>query len=119
VNKISTIVRKSLPSSAKGEIDFGGGLTDENLWFTQSGNNLQIDLLGTSDQITVSNWFGSAGAQVSSINADGLILDSQVSTLVSAMATYASNNSGFNPTTATTMPTDTTLQSAITAAWHS
>jgi hypothetical protein len=41
------------------------------------------------------------------------------SSLVSAMATYASAHSGFNPTAAgTTMPTDTTLQNAISASWH-
>jgi hypothetical protein len=34
------------------------------------------------------------------------------------MATYAANNNGFNPTTATAMSTDTTLQTAIAASWH-
>jgi hypothetical protein len=34
------------------------------------------------------------------------------------MASYGASNSGFNPTTATAMPTDTTLQNAIAAAWH-
>jgi Ca2+-binding RTX toxin-like protein len=106
-------------SSANGEIDFTGGITDQNLWFQQSGNNLQIDLLGTNDQITVNNWFSGAGFQVTSIDADGLKIDSQLAQLVSAMATYGANNSGFNPTTATSMPTDATLQSTIAAAWHS
>jgi hypothetical protein len=107
-------------TTASGEVDFLGGTTDENLWFQQSGNDLQINLLGTSDQITLSNWFGSnAKAQVEKFTADGLTLDSQVSSLVSAMATYAAANSSFNPTTATSMPTDTTLQSAIASAWHS
>jgi hypothetical protein len=34
------------------------------------------------------------------------------------MATYSANNPGFNPATATQMPTDSNLQSAIAAAWH-
>jgi hypothetical protein len=34
------------------------------------------------------------------------------------MATYAAANPSFNPTTAVQMPADTTLQNAITAAWH-
>jgi hypothetical protein len=29
------------------DLDFTGGLTDQNLWFLQSGNNLQIDILGS------------------------------------------------------------------------
>jgi hypothetical protein len=107
-------------TTANGSISFGSSVTDENLWFKKSGNNLLIDLLGTTDQITVNGWFtsGAAGNQVADIYAGSLTLDTQVAQLVSAMASYASAHSGFNPQTATAMPTDTTLQSAITAAWH-
>ena len=111
-------------TAANGTIGFGSGITDENLWFKQSGNNLLIELLGTTDTITVDNWFGSnAGAQVSEIDADGLKLTTAVASLVSAMATYQSANLLFNPQTASSMPTDTALQNAIagtgTSAWHS
>jgi hypothetical protein len=34
------------------------------------------------------------------------------------MASYQSAHSSFNPTTASSMPTDTTLQNAIAASWH-
>jgi hypothetical protein len=50
--------------------------------------------------------------------ADGMKLDSQIAQLVSAMATYSANNSGFDPTQASQAPNDPTLQNAITAAWH-
>jgi Ca2+-binding RTX toxin-like protein len=110
----------SASTAANGTVAFQSGINDQNLWFQQSGNNLEIDLLGTNSQITVNNWFGSdASAQVAEIEAGGLNLDSQLSQLVSAMATYAANNAGFNPTTATAMPTDATLQNTIAAAWHS
>jgi Ca2+-binding RTX toxin-like protein len=107
--------------AATGTIAFtSSGTTDEKLWFQQSGNNLLIDLLGTTDQITVSNFYSSTGNQVASFTADGLTLDSQLASLVSAMATYSAAHSGFNPqTSGTTMPTDTTLQNAIAASWHS
>ena len=107
-------------ASARGEIDFGTGLSSNQLWFMHSGNDLQVDVLGTSEQVTVTGWFGgNARAQVQSFNtADGAKLDGQVAQLVSAMATYASANPGFNPTTATQMPTDSTLQGAVAAAWH-
>jgi hypothetical protein len=84
-----------------------------------SGNNLVVDALGTNEQITLNGWYsGNAGSQVSSFLAGGLTLDSQVQNLVQAMATYSAANPGFNPATAAAMPTDTTLQSAIAAAWH-
>jgi hypothetical protein len=105
-------------SGAKGQINFAAAT--ENFWFAQSGNNLVIDLLGTNSSVTVNNWFaGSSNAQVLSVNAgDETLLNSKVAALVSAMASYSDANSGFNPTTATPMPTDTTLQAAITANWQ-
>jgi hypothetical protein len=102
------------------DLDFTGSLTDQNLWFLQSGNNLQIDILGSSTGVTVNNWFSSSSPdQLQEISTGGLKIDNQVSQLVQAMATYSSNNSGFNPTASGTgMPTDSGLQSAIAAAWH-
>lgn len=46
--------------------------------------------------------------------------DGQVSQLVQAMATYAANNPGFDPTSSSihTVPNDAGLQSTMSAAWH-
>ena len=107
--------------SSYGEIDFAsGGVAADQLWLQQSGNNLKIDLLGTNDSITVDNWFASDKRnQVESIHSgDGLTIDSQLQQLVSAMATYTANNPGFDPTQTSQMPTNSSLQSALAAAWH-
>ena len=106
--------------SAYGEIDFASGVAADQLWFQQSGNNLKIDLLGTNNSITVNNWYASDQRnQVESVHSgDGQIIDAQLQQLVGAMATYAANNPGFNPTQVSQMPTDTSLQSALAAAWH-
>jgi len=74
--------------------------------------------MGTRDHVTISGWFASAGKDLSEITAGGLEIDSQVSQLVQAMASYSSANPGFNPTTATQAPNDPTLQGAIASAWH-
>ncbi|MDR3560885.1 MAG: hypothetical protein P4N59_05530 [Negativicutes bacterium] len=107
-------------TTAMGQVAFLSGITDEKLWFKQSGSNLEIDLLGTTSKITLTGWYGSnTSAQVQSFTANGItLLNSQVAQLVSAMATYAANNTGFNVSTATAMPTNTTLQNAIAASWH-
>src|SRR5262249_7137911 len=106
-------------TSPQGEVDFGSGVTNQQLWFVRNGNDLQVDLLGTSGQLTLAGWFSDPRAQVQSFNtANGAKLDSQISQLVSAMATYKASNPAFNPTAATTMPSDSTLQYAISAAWH-
>jgi hypothetical protein len=91
----------SAETVANGTVDFLGSLTDENLWFQKSGNNLLVDQLGTSNQITLTNWYTAAKDDVSSFTASGQTLDSQIAALVSAMASYATANPGFNPTTAT------------------
>ncbi len=97
---------------------FGSGITDEQLWLTQSGNNLDIDVMGSSSQVTVANWFSSTTSQLKDITAGSdTLATAQVSQLVQAMATYSTNNPGFNPTTVAQAPNDTTLQAAIAAAW--
>jgi hypothetical protein len=98
----------------------GGGDANTQLWLERVGNDLQVDILGSSDHLTISGWYGSnARAQVQSIKtADGLTLDGQLAQLVSAMASYSAGNPGFNPTQTSQMPNDPTLQNAVAAAWH-
>jgi hypothetical protein len=108
-------------TAASGELDFGTGLTAQNLWLLQSGQDLVIDVLGTTDKATITGWFGSnASGKLTEIKTtDGMEIDANVSQLVAAMATYQTAHSGFNPqTSGTAMPTDTTLQASITASWH-
>ncbi|MBP1298398.1 hypothetical protein ABIF38_007354 [Bradyrhizobium japonicum] len=102
------------------ELDFVGAISSDQLWFERSGDKLLIDLLGTNTSATVNGWFSGAGSQLQEITAGGLKLDSQVSQLVQAMATYAANNPGFDPTSASvhTVPNDASLQSTMSAAWH-
>jgi Ca2+-binding RTX toxin-like protein len=109
-------------TAASGELDLGAGITAQDLWFAQSGQDLVIDVLGTSDKVTVKGWFGAnASAQISEIKtSDGMEMDdASVGQLVSAMASFQSGNSGFNPTASgTQMPTDTNVQTTITSSWH-
>ncbi len=104
-----------------GEIDFAPGIAADQLWLQQSGEDLKIDVLGTTDNLTVAGWYGAnAGAQVQSIDtADGSKIDTQLQQLVSAMASFTAGNPGFDPTASSAMPADPNLQAAIAAAWHS
>lgn len=108
-------------TTAVGNLDFGANITKNDLWLSQSGSDLMINLLGTNDEVKVDGWFGSNGsaklAEIQTMTA-GSKVDSGLSQLVSAMASFASDNPGFNPLTATQMPTDPTLQNALAAAWH-
>ena len=106
-------------TTVSGELDFGASITDNQLWFQRNGNDLTIDVMGSQDKITVAGWFNGAGSQLQEITAGGMKIDAGVSQLVQAMANYSSAHAGFDPTTATQAPADTTLQAAISANWHS
>ena len=107
-------------TAASNELDFTGGVSDNQLWFKQVGNDLQIDLMGTNSDVTVAGWFSSTGNQLAEITAGGMKIDNDVAQLVQAMATYSAANPGFNPTASgvTQAPNDAGLQSAIANAWH-
>jgi Ca2+-binding RTX toxin-like protein len=79
------------------ELDFGAGIDWNELWFAQQGNNLVVSVLGTTDKVTISNWFAGPGNVVETIKSgDGKVLhSSDVATMVAAMA-------GFDPATSPT-----------------
>jgi Ca2+-binding RTX toxin-like protein len=105
---------------ATGTLRLMDDLAPENLWFEQSGQDLLINVMGTDDDITIAGWFQDpANALEEIVTADGWVLDSQVSQLVQAMAVYSAANSGFDSrTSASYVPADAGLQTAIAAAWE-
>ncbi len=88
----------------------------EDLWFSRSGNNLQITVAGTDDQVTVNNWYSNTNYQLDSIEAGASeLLNNQVEQLVSAMASYSVPSGA-----GSVVPQDVKdeLQSVIAAAWQ-
>jgi Ca2+-binding RTX toxin-like protein len=107
-------------TAPSGQLDFGPNIAPDQLWLEQAGSNgLQIDVMGTNESVTIANWFASSSAQLQKIvTSDGSTLDTQVTQLVQAMATFTTNNPGFNPILTAQAPSDTALQTAIANAWH-
>ena len=105
-----------------GDIDndrlvFEAGIDARQLWFTKTGNDLEVQVVGTADKVTIAGWYSGAEHHMDSIEtADGaVLLDSMVAGLVQAMA-------GFAPPEAGTMSIEPDLypsvDHAITAAWR-
>ncbi|MEQ9726992.1 calcium-binding protein [Pseudomonas sp. WHRI 8822A] len=71
-------------------LSFGEGISAEQLWFRQSGNNLDVSLIDGSERITIANWYKGSAYQLDQFkSADGkTLLDSQVQGLVDAMAAF-------------------------------
>ena len=97
---------------------FLSGVSADQLWFSHVGNNLEVSIVGTSDKLIVQNWYSGNANHVEQFKTtDGnlTLLDSQVESLVSAMAAFAPPASG-----QTTLPTDyqAALAPVIAANWR-
>jgi Ca2+-binding RTX toxin-like protein len=96
---------------------FGSDIAADQIWFRHVGNNLEASIIGTSDTLTIQNWYSGSAYHVEQFRTvDGHVLtDSQVESLVQAMAGFAPPASG-----QTTLPTNyqTALQPIIAANWQ-
>ncbi|WP_159076069.1 calcium-binding protein [Microvirgula aerodenitrificans] len=73
------------------KIVFGAGIAADQIWLEKIGYDLKLDAIGTSDSITIRDWYSSAGFRIEQIaTADGqILLDAQVNNLVQAMASFS------------------------------
>lgn len=92
----SDTIVESGASTDNDELEFGVGIDWNELWFRQQGNNLVISVLGTTDSVTVKDWFAGPGNVVETIKAgDGnLLRHTDVAGLVAAMASFSPATSG-------------------------
>ncbi|MDO8422077.1 MAG: calcium-binding protein, partial [Parvibaculum sp.] len=77
-----------------GKLYFGEGIRADQLWFRQVGQDLEVSVIGTTDKISVTGFFGAGAREVTEIDAGGLRLNTAststaVSQLVSAMAAFS------------------------------
>ena len=92
------------------------GVSANQIWLRKVSNNLEVSIIGTSDKVTISNWYLGAQYHVEEFKtSDGrTLLDRQVQNLVQAMA-------GFSPPAAgqTTLPKNyaNSLSPVIAANW--
>jgi Ca2+-binding RTX toxin-like protein len=121
---------------------FGGGIAADQLWFSRSGSNLIVQVIGTSDSLTMRNWYGSPTSTLISFanqlisspdsitnwfapsgyrtdwfkTSDGRALqESQVQNLVNAMAAFAPPAAG---QTTLSPQYQSALAATIAATWH-
>jgi len=94
------------------------GIDHDQLWFEQTGDDLLISVIGTSDQITVENWYASADNKIEGFETgDGKGTDfSCVEALVSAMASFSPPGGA---ATDLSDPTYDPLDSVLTTNWQS
>ncbi len=86
------------------------------LWFTRSGNNLDVAIIGTTDKVTIQDWFASSANRIERFTAsDGKALSaSRVSALVSAMSGFT-NQAMAGTDLGTNVPS--TVTKLINSSW--
>ncbi|RED43331.1 calcium-binding protein, partial [Aestuariispira insulae] len=78
-------------AQAADKVTFGTGVEADEIWFSQSGNDLEARLLGSNDAIIIDDWFAGNAKQVGSFElSDGSTLSAaNVQSLVDAMSAWA------------------------------
>jgi hypothetical protein len=98
-------------------LKLGPGIAADQIWFEKAGNDLELSIIGTSDRVTVANWYADARYHIETIQlANGqTLLDDHVQNLVQVMGSLARP-----PLGQTTLSADyqSQLQPVIAANWH-
>jgi Ca2+-binding RTX toxin-like protein len=113
-----TVIENDATAGNTDIAQFLAGISVEQIWFQQVGNNLETSIIGTSDKLVVKDWYlGSANHVEQFKTTDGAktLLDSNVQNLVNAMASFAPPAAG-----QTTLPSNyqTALAPVIAANWQ-
>ena len=113
-----TLKTNARDSGHDNEVHFGAGIAHDDLWFSRSGNNLNVNVLGTDDGMTIEGWYSNKHKPIDEFQTgDGYELDDKkVALLVQAMASFTASpgSGGMIPTE---MPDQ--LQATLAAAWES
>ncbi|APA68554.1 hypothetical protein YQ44_12880 [Janthinobacterium sp. 1_2014MBL_MicDiv] len=82
------IIAEVVEAGSHDVVSFLAGVSAEQLWFRQAGAHLEVSTIGTTDKITVNNWYADTPVRIEEFRmADGrVLLGSNVQNLVQAMA---------------------------------
>jgi len=114
---VDTIQENDATAGNTDVLSFGPGIQANQLWLGRASNDLEISVIGTSNKVTIQNWYSGSQYRIEQIKtSDGkVLLDSQVQNLVQAMASFAPPSAG-----QTTLPTNyqSSLAPALAANWQ-
>jgi Ca2+-binding RTX toxin-like protein len=111
-----SVLESDVSASAWDVAQWDSSVSSSQLWFHRSANDLHVSVIGTSDTVTVQNWYVSAANQIEQFKAgDGkALLNTQVDALVNAMAQFAPPAAGQTTLSASQQ---TALSATLAANW--
>ena len=76
--------------SNRDSMNFGSEISPDQIWFRRIGDSLEVSIIGTTDAVTINDWYADASRRIEVFQcADGSILsDADVESIVSAMASF-------------------------------
>ncbi|MDE1145000.1 MAG: hypothetical protein PW843_00045 [Azospirillaceae bacterium] len=96
-------------------------VASDHLWLQRSGDDLILENLGTTQAVTIKDWFDNAIYAVAIKGSDGkeILNYDNFGELIQAMASFTSTHSGFNPQTTThTSTAETSYYGTLASSWH-
>jgi Ca2+-binding RTX toxin-like protein len=114
---VDTIVENDITAGNKDQLVFAADIAANQLWFTKTGNNLEVSVIGTSNKVVVKDWYlGSAYHVEEMKSGNGLTLvNSQVQNLVNAMSSLTPPPAG---QTTLSAEYQTQLNAVIASNWQ-
>ncbi len=109
-----TLVDSDTTVGNKDNLLFASDVHYDQLWFKQVGNDLQVDIIGTTNSALIKNWYSGSSNHIETLlSGDGkTLIDSNVQNLVSAMASMTEPAAGQT----TLAPADATALAPVFAA---
>lgn len=85
------LLRNHGEGASNDRVSFGADIAQDQVWFRQVSDDLEVSVIGTEDKITVDDWYAGDAHRVATLEAgDGAELSaSNVQALVDAMAAFS------------------------------
>lgn len=111
-----TILESDTTLGNQDVLNFESNVAYDQLWFTRVGSDLEISVIGTTDRVTVSNWYEGSASRIEQVAAsDKILVDTLVQALVDAMASMTPPPLG---QTALSAAQVSALQPVLASSWQ-
>ena len=113
-------VVENIAAGGQDIVQYVSNVASDQLWFQQSGNDLVVSIMGTSDSETFTNWYQSSANQTAEFIAGDskVLLASQVDNLVSVMASFSPPSMGQTSLSALSTDEQAALATPLAANWQ-
>ena len=91
-----TVKTHTVAASEADYVRFLEAVGPDNLWFSRSGSNLDVSIIGTQDTLTVSDWFADESKRVAGFQTSNgeMLIEAHVNKLIEAMAAFQPPSAG-------------------------